>query len=173
MKKIPLLILSILTISCNIEKDSINNNKTEYLRWVGDIEYDPLKDNDGFTICNGDDKVLQYFNLGKGPIYKGEKPALLRNFENKYKPVPGKNQSGLIRIRFIVNCKGQAGRFQVLQSDLNFKETEFDKKVVSQLTEITEDIESWVILQSDNQPVDYYYYLIFKIIDGQIIEILP
>ena len=170
MKTILILVISILTISCNIKSGS---NKTEYLRWVGDIKYNPLKDNDGFTICNADDKVLQYFNLGKGPIYKDEKPALLKVFKDKYNPVRGKNQSGLIRIRFIVNCKGHAGRFRVLQSDLNFKETEFDKKIISQLTEITEEIDKWVILQRDGQPVDYYYYLIFKIIDGKITEILP
>jgi len=150
MKKTLILILSILIIGCIIEKGS--NNKAEYLRWVGDIEHDPSKDNRGFAICNGEDKVLQYFNLMDEPIYK---------------------QNGLIRIRFIVNCKGQAGRFRVLQSDLNFKETEFDKKVVSQLSEITEGIERWVILQRDSQPVDYYYYLVFKIIDGRITEILP
>jgi len=131
MKKTLILILSILIIGCIIEKGS--NNKAEYLRWVGDIEHDPSKDNRGFAICNGEDKVLQYFNLMDEPIYIGEKPALLRTFENKFRPVSSKKQNGLIRIRFIVNCKGQR----------------------------------------DSQPVDYYYYLVFKIIDGRITEILP
>lgn len=169
MTKTFILTFLILLVSCDFD----NNNKSEYLRWVGDIEYDTLKDSDEFIICNGEDKVLQYFNLGKGPVYKGEKPNILRTFKNNFKPVLNKNQNGLIRIRFIVNCKGHAGRFRVLQSDLNFNKIEFDEKIVSQLTEIIDGIEEWEILSRENKPVDYYYYQIFKLIDGQITEILP
>ena len=74
------------------------NYKKEYLRHVGDIEQDALTDNVNFRICNGDDKIKQYFNLGDGPVYTGEKSTLLRPFKTKYKPVLDKSQNGLIRI---------------------------------------------------------------------------
>jgi len=171
-KKIILIPIIIFFISCKSDKRT--NNEKEYLRHVGDIKHDSLADNTNFKICNGDDYVFQYFNLGDGPVYAGEKPSLIKTFKTKYKPVLGGNQNGLIRIRFIVNCEGHAGRFRDLQSDSNFNETEFDDKIVSQLMEITEGIEAWKILYSDdNKPVDYYYYLIFKITNGQISEILP
>jgi hypothetical protein len=67
-------------------------------------------------------KILQYFNLGKGPVYSGEKSKILNTFKSKYQPITDKNQNGLIRIRFIVNCEGKAGRFRVLQSDYNYQE---------------------------------------------------
>jgi len=166
------LIIIILFISCESTKEV--NQEKEYLRWVGDIEHNSSTDNSNFRICNGEDKVKQYFNLGEGPVYVGEKPALLRAFKTKYKPVLNKNQNGLIRIRFVVNCEGQADRFRVLQADSNYNETEFDNKIVSQLMEITKGIKEWVILYTDDdKPVDYYNYLIFKIIDGHITEILP
>lgn len=171
-KNVILVLIICFFISC--KSDKMANYQKEYLRHVGDIELDSLKDNNNFKTCNGDDKVFQYFNLGNGPVYVGEKSALLRTFQTKYKPVLNKNQNGLIRIRFIVNCEGQAGRFRVLQSDSNFNETKFDEKIVSQLTEITKGIKDWVILYNKNDnPIDYYFYLVFKIDDGKILEILP
>ncbi len=152
-----------------------NTTSTEKkpLRWVGDIEHDATIDEEEFLVCNGDSKVLQYFNLGQGPVYAGEKPSLVKAFETKYVPIKSKDQNGLIRIRFIVNCEGKAGRFRVLQSDLDYQETKFDKRITAQLLQITKDIKEWVVLYKNDKPIDYYYYLIFKIIDGQITEILP
>ncbi|WP_339610225.1 hypothetical protein [uncultured Planktosalinus sp.] len=73
----------------------------------------------------------------------------------------------------MVNCEGKAGRFRVLQSDNEYRETKFDDAIVSQLENIIKGIEKWAILYSGETPVDYYMYLIFKITDGQLIEILP
>jgi hypothetical protein len=164
------LLFSILS-SCQIEKRI--GEKQEYLRWVGDIEQNDQMDDPGFTVCKGDDQILQYFNLGQGPVYPGEKSKIINVFKTKYQPITGNNQNGLIRIRFIVNCEGKAGRFRVLQSDYNYQETKFDKKIVSQLVNITRGIENWEVLYREVVPADYYMYLIFKITNGQITEILP
>lgn len=172
MNKIPITLFSILLIiSCHTDKKTKNTN--EYPRWVGDIEQDSLKDGAAFETCNGDDKIFQYFNSGEGPKYAGEKSSILAKFDTEYKPVIGKDQNGLIRIRFVVNCKGKAGRFRILQSDFDYNEIEFDKEIVSQLLDITKNIEIWETTQIDGKTLDYYFYLIFKIKDGQIEEILP
>jgi len=170
-----LSVFIILSFVRCVEPHAVNKSEREYvyLRWIGDIEHNAILDDPNFNICTGEDEVLQYFNVGEGPVYVGEKSSLLSTFKRTYSPVIGKDQNGLIRIRFIVNCHGQAGRFRVLQGDSNYKETEFDEEIVSQLTEITKGIEAWVVLQENDQPVDYYYYLIFKLIDGRITEILP
>lgn len=164
-------LLVLLLTSCQTTKDG--SSKQEYLRWVGDIEHSDQIDEPGFEICNGDDNVLQYFNLGEGPVYEGEKSQILDVFKSKYIPVKGNDENGWIRIRFIVNCNGKAGRFRVLQSDYNYQEKEFNTKVINQLLEITREIDQWQILERAGIPVDYYMYLIFKINDGQLIEILP
>ncbi len=147
--------------------------KQKYLRWIGDIEQNDQVDELDFKVCNGDDKILQYFNLGEGPIYKGEKSRILNAFKTKYEPITGNNQNGLIRIRFIINCEGKAGRFRVLQSDYNYQQIEFDKRIVAQLLDLTKGIENWEVLYRSEIPVDYYMYLIFKISDGQLTEFLP
>ncbi|HKJ47918.1 MAG TPA: hypothetical protein VJ973_02455, partial [Christiangramia sp.] len=144
-----------------------------YLRWVGDIEQNDEIDEAEVKICNGDENILQYFNLSKGAVYKGEKSRIIDLFASDYKPVTGKNESGFIRIRFVVNCEGKPGRYRVLQSDENYQEKEFDEEIISQLLGITKSIEKWEVLDRDGFPVDYYMYLIFKIKDGRILEILP
>ncbi len=158
---------------CSCQTEKKDSEKKEYLRWVGDIEQNDKIDETEFKVCNGDANILQYFNLGKGPIYSGEKSKILNTFKTKYQPISDKNQNGLIRIRFIVNCKGNAGRFRVLQSDYDYQEKEFDNEIVSQFLNITKGIDNWVVLERDEVPVDYYMYLIFKITDGELIEILP
>lgn len=165
-----LFLFSILS-SCKSEKKV--EEKQDYLRWVGDIEQNEQIDELNFKVCNGDDKILQYFNLGKGPAYNGEKSTILKTFNSKYKASIDNNQNGLIRIRFVVNCDGKAGRFRVLQSDYNYQEIEFDKRIISQLMDITKGIENWEIQYRKEMPIDYYMYLIFKITDGQLTEILP
>ncbi|MDT0651302.1 hypothetical protein [Autumnicola edwardsiae] len=158
-------------LSCQSEKKV--DEKPDYLRWVGDIEQNDQIDESDFKICNGDDYILQYFNLGEGPVYGGEKSSLLNTFKSKYKPLSNKDQNGFIRVRFIVNCEGKTGRFRVLQSDYNYQEIEFDERIVTQLVDITKEIENWQILYRSDIPVDYYMYLIFKISEGQLTEILP
>jgi hypothetical protein len=111
--------------------------------------------------------------LGQGPVYAGEKSSILNTFKSKYETFSDSDQNGFIRLRFIVNCEGKTGRFRVLQSDENFEEIEFDKKIVNQLVAITKGIENWEIFYRKDDPIDYYMYLIFKIKDGQLTEILP
>ncbi len=170
-KAIIILFFTLFIFSCKTEKET--QNAKEYLRWVGDIKKDTLNDNPNFKVYNGDDQILQYFNLGEGPVYKGEKSTILNTFKSNFKPLTDKNQNGLIRIRFVVNGEGKADRFRVLQSDYNYQEIQFEKTIVNQLINITKGIENWKILYRDDVPIDYYTYLIFKITDGEIIEILP
>lgn len=173
LKKI-ILVLSFLVVvfsSCKTENNEADQKM--YLRWIGDIEQNIEIDNIDFEVCNGDKNIIQYFNAAQGSMYIGEKSTLLQFFNTNYKIVKGINQDGLIRIRFIVNCKGKAGRFRILQSDDNYNEIEFDERIVSQLLKITKGIKKWEILSINKTPKDYYMYLIFKINNGQITEILP
>ena len=142
------------------------------MRWVGDIEHDSQVDTTAFKLCNGDKKVLQYFNFGVGLQYNGEKKAIKDQFFDNYKPVDT-NQSGWIRIRFIVNCEGETGRFRVIGADMNYQQLDFDMRITNQLMAITKRLQDWRVLSLEQDPLDYYQYLIFKIDKGKIVEILP
>jgi hypothetical protein len=150
----------------NIPKDS------KYLSMVGDIEHDAKLDDPNFTLCN-EKNTKQYHNLNEEMQYEGEKFALDNMFNSQFKTDPAIKDSGMIRIRFIVNCKGESGRFRMISSGYDYKEKLIDKAITDQLMSITKNLKGWKILSEKGSPKDYYQYLIFKIVDGQIKEILP
>jgi hypothetical protein len=167
MKKVCILSVFLLILSCTEE-----TSKPKYLRWVGDIEQDSQKDNPDFELCHDENRVYQYFNLDQGMQYSGEKTAIIDAFNAAYTPV-SVDQSGWIRIRFIVNCKGESGRFRLLEANTNYEEFKFDSRITDQLLSITEKLDGWKVLKRNDNPQDYYQYLIFKIENGNIKEILP
>ena len=170
MHKFYLFIVVLIITGCNTENST--TSKQEYLRWVGDIEFDSALDDPIFKLCNGESNVKQYFNFSQGLQYDGEKKSINDDFKLKYKPVESED-SGLVRVRFIVNCKGKTDRFRIIGMDNNFIEKEFDALIIDQLIGITKELKGWKILPNSEQAQDYYQYLIFKIDKGNIIEILP
>ena len=168
--KFSYFIFVILTLlaSCSIERKT----SQDYLRWVGDIEHDASVDRADFELCHGDKHVRQYFNMQQGLQIEGEKEKIEQYFLAHYKPVD-LDQSGWIRIRFIVNCQGETGRFRMLESDDEYQERPFDRRISEQIMALTKSLEGWKVLKMDGDPVDYYQYLIFKIRGGEIEKIMP
>lgn len=177
MIKILFGILLLVILSCQLTGCQAKQKvdlKPEYLSFVGDIERDSILDNPNFKLCNNQKHLFQYFNTGEGFKYEGEKPELISKIKSEYKPHTSvANQTGYIRIRFIINCKGDAGIYRVLSSDANYEPMEFDKELVGQLIEVVKKLDGWQTITKNDNPLDYYMYLIFKIEKGQIIEILP
>ncbi len=166
-----MVLICIISVSCKSQSEF--KKPYTYLRHVGDIEFDNKLDDPNFTPCFSDSLIFQYFNMSTGLQYEGEKIAIDSYFEKFYKPI-NSNQTGWIRIRFIVNCKGETGRFRVLQSDEDFIETTFDKKITTQLLNLTMALNRWkTINNNEGSPIDYYQYLTFKIYKGKITKILP
>ena len=166
MKKIIIIAIVLLAGCTRSGQDS------KYLRWVGDAEFDPEMDAADFQLCGSEKWVQQYLHFGQGLQYEGEKTALRKRFKEAYLPVETA-QSGWIRIRFIVNCQGQTGRFRMIGSDLDYQEQTFDERITGQLLKITQSLDGWAVLSKNGKPRDYYQYLIFKINNGNLIDILP
>jgi hypothetical protein len=159
-------------ISCN---DIQTTEKEPYLRWVGDIPFDEDTDNPDFELCYEEQYIRQYFNFSKGVQYKGEKPAILQHFHDNYKAIDSK-QSGLLRIRFIVNCKGETDRFRLMGANENLEPMEFDSEISDQLLQLSKKMDGWLPIAEESMndmKLDYYQYLIFKIHNGELIEIMP
>ena len=167
MKKLLPLICLLIFAGCQQQQ-----NGSGYLRWIGDAVADPVLDSEEFQLCYDEKRVMQYFNFSSGLQYEGEKKALVRRFNETY-VAPQSTQSGWIRIRFIVNCQGEAGRFRLISSDENYQEQAFDSVITDQLLTITKSLDGWSSQPIDKKPKDYYQYLVFKIKNGVITEILP
>lgn len=163
--KIPILFL-LLFIGCSNDNNFQN---------VGDIPFDDSIDDPNFELCN-EKRIKQYYvrrSSDQPPGYKGEKSALEKIILNAYKyPVTSK-VDGYITIRFIVNCKGVAGRFRVEEMNLDYKAIKFEEKISTQLLDIVRKLDQWIPRKQNGKSLDFYQYLSFKISNGQIVKIHP
>jgi hypothetical protein len=169
MNKILKFLLFIPLISFAQEKSEA---KSEYPNYIGDIEFNSEIDNKDFELCNAK-HIFQYFNNSGGLEYEGEKLAIEKEFGEKYKSEITKNETGLIRINFVVNCKGKTDRFRLISMGENYEEKIFAKSITEQLMSITKNLKGWKGKKYKEKDIDYYQYLIFKIENGQLKEILP
>lgn len=139
---------------------------------VGSIVFDEKLDDPKFELCN-EGRTIQYFNDSKGFQYEGEKYTLNKIFFEQFKNTNLMGESGLIRIRFVVNCKGESGYFRLSSMDKNYLSKNFNDSIVNQLLTITKGLNNWIPKKYHSTEINYYQYLIFKIIDGNLIEIMP
>ena len=150
----------------------LKSQDSKYTKYVGDIVFDSTLDNKDFFLCN-ENNIIQYHNNSKGLEYEEEKPAINEAFKKDYKPIPDTSQNGSIRIRFVVNCKGQTDRFRMIGMDESYQSMQFNAAITDQLLKITKQLDGWIPKSDGGKEVDYYQYLIFKINYGEIIEIMP
>lgn len=140
-------------------------NVAAHAQNVGDIAFDPKTDDPKFQLCNPD-KVWQSYHLKSK---QDETSIMVRKaFATKYKynEVWAKD-SGLIRIRFIVNCNGVADRFRLLELDKNMKPAQFTNELKVHLMTIAKSIQ-WPTRRAWQQTVDYYHHISVRIADGKI-----
>jgi hypothetical protein len=138
---------------------------------VGDIDFDPALDDSAFVVC--DPKVvLQYYNTPS--YYKNHRRAIELYFRNHYRPpANAAGQNGYCTIRFIINCKGQTGRFRIYELDTHYQPYTFDKQITSRLLQLTKAIQGWEPAAYKSNTYDSYQYITFKLQKGAIACITP
>ncbi len=72
-----------------------------------------------------------------------------------------------------MNCKGETGRFEMVEMDNNFAVKPMDPKISTQILEICRELDEWIAGTESNQNVDSYKFLTFKIKNSEIVEIFP
>lgn len=162
-----LCILQLALCSCNQAQQQTQEKKYVH---VGSIEPDPSLDESTFTVC--DEKwIFEYYNFQKGFQFEGEKSALIQYFKSNYKVQA--NDTGYFTVRFVVNCKGETGRFRMEAMNFSYQPIEMREATTSQLLKLCMELKGWGIGVYQEKERDYYQYLTFKLEDGQITEILP
>jgi len=160
-------ILLVTLFSCTESKKQF-----EYFNDLGEIPFNKKLDNPNFKVCHED--ITFPFNYGGiGLVYEGEKKELVSTIRNKFNYPKTKEQNGFITIRFIINCEGKTGRFRVTEMGFDLKPKKFDKEISKQILEITKALKGWKAFERNNRTWDYQQYLVFKLMDGQLKEILP
>lgn len=138
---------------------------------VGDINFDAKIDDSSFKTCN-EDRIFQYYSVGTS--FKGERKAIRESIfkDLESSGVNFGNKSGYITFRFIVNCNGESGRYRFKQVDESFLKTTFGVSEVKKLKNAVIRLKNWNAgTLKDGTPVDSYYQINFKIIEGEIEDI--
>ncbi len=160
------------TLSFGQSDVAATNLTSLYPKMTGDIAYDSTLDKRDFHLCNPD-YIFQYFNTSGGLEYEGEKLAIEKVFAAQYKPRRAKKESGWVRIRFVVNCKGETDRFRVLCMDKDYNEKVLHRSITDQLLAVAKTLNGWKTKRYKDTEISFYQYLTFKIKQGRITEILP
>lgn len=143
----------------------------DYPANVGDIAPDAALDDTLFKVCR-ENYVPQYYSVKSG--FDGEKPAIAAWFrENFVKNRKHDREAGYITIRFMVNCRGETGRFRVQEAGPDLQPKRFPADLTGQLLRLTKALKGWQPGEYNGLKTDYYQYLTFKIAGGDIAAILP
>jgi hypothetical protein len=136
---------------------------------VGDIPFDAKRDNPKFQLCNPS-RVWQGYQL---KTKMDETPLLVaREFKTQFQTRDEwRNESGFIRVRFLVNCQGQSDRFRLLELDFDLKEKKFSETLSLHVLSIAKSIQ-WPARRANQQTVDYYHHFSIRIVDGQLADII-
>lgn len=134
--------------------------------------FQPMKkidEADVFKICYTD-PIKEYFNVGIK--YRGGFRELTKFIYENYTSGNLDGESGYVRIRFVINCEGKPGRFDVKGFDADLAPRAFNPEIVSKLLQLTQKLVDWESSSGQKQ-TDCNKFLTYKLAEGQIIEILP
>ena len=142
----------------------------EYTHNVEYIDSTKARLSKGFKVCN-ENFIAQYYNPEKATYSKtkkGLRDFILSNYENR-----GYTDSGYLNIRFVINCEGSAGRYDIHENKLDMETTPLYTDMVEHIFELTAQLKQWNPNVIRGNIWDSYMYLSYRIENGEITEILP
>lgn len=132
-----------------------------------------IDQNTDFKLCGPHQHVADYYNSSPDGRFAEGKRVMLNIILSKVDQEKLYKESGYLTFRFIVNCHGEAGWFVTEQADLEFQEKQFNQQTIDHLYEIVYNLKTWspCVIMGERQ--DAYFYLTFRLKNGEILDILP
>jgi hypothetical protein len=163
----------------------INEEEMLVVRWAGsamkEIRYQrsepPAYRPADFQLCN---PYLYIRNPRHRYYYQGtDLPngnyGIRKIVDEKYQVPENCTDSGLVRVRFVVNCAGATGQFEVLELNNDYQETQLHPAISEQLLAISRSLTDWIPGRSTstNEVIDTYYFITYRISHGEVVDIFP
>ncbi len=128
-----------------------------------------------FSLCNPYTYRFSTLNRYNFRIanYEGGLYKLKQIFDKDFNKVDIGKIDGIVKIGFMVNCRGDIGEFDILELDYDYKKIKLNDNISAQLLKILKSTGNWNPGVGRNGEVDSYKFLYFKIKDGRISEIFP
>ena len=139
---------------------------------VGYIELDETRDNPDFYLCD-ELNIMEYYQTN--PKYGEGMKSIRLYFEDYLEQISRlvDFESGLITIRFIINCKGKTDRFRVYSVDGDYKSISISKELEWLCVEIVKGMGEWNPGYDSGEYFDSYFTLSLKVRHGKVVDILP
>ena len=165
---------SFLFIAVLVIQGCIHDQEASYPKRIGDIAHDPAIDHPDFAACD-EHKILQHYATPDlwFDVYEGDKPALLEDIYHQFTPTTDSTQDGYFTVRMVINCEGKSGRYRSESMDLQYQPFAFDTTISDQILHIIRSLDGWKPQIHDTESYDYYIYITCKIINGNIVKVLP
>ena len=135
-----------------------------------------IPDRDGWAPCHDIDDIADYYNPSKDIRYPGRQYGLRKDLLPHVDLAAFAGENGYLTVRFVINCRGETGRFTTDESDLDFRPKRFPPAAVLDLARAIQRLEGWStapLRDTETDNADYYTYLTLKFEDGQLVDLLP
>jgi hypothetical protein len=160
------LIFAIFIFACNKKEKQLNLPPYP----IGYIPFSAKLDDPHFKLCH-DSFIIE--NGSSNSCYLGG----VKSINDYFKPIKkqlkyAKGESGYLTLRFIMNCQGGKDRYRVLGISNKYKAKEFSAELTNTILEAVKQMHGWQVAVFQGYKCDSYNMLTFKIIDGQINDII-
>tara|TARA_B110000879_G_C11160704_1_gene508942 strand:- start:1256 stop:1696 length:441 start_codon:yes stop_codon:yes gene_type:complete len=123
-----------------------------------------------FELCSGKKHPYYHPTLE----YHGGFYEIKKHYYSSYQTIESPNNTGIIKIRFNINCKGKTGNYVLETYSLDYKSILITKKITEQLLNLTKNLNDWTPAYDENRnSVNSHKFFAFKIVNGILIDILP
>ena len=167
LRRICIFILILTFYSCDYYLINSYKNGVSYINPNSAIEVE------AFEACYEEGILPSYFSRNKPTQFIHGKDSLRNYFFNEFHHEGYTNESGYVTVRFVVNCQGEIGRYEIHSIGPDYKKKKFPSLFTDQLLKLTSQLQDWQSLQIGDTKFDSYFHLGFKIENGTILEILP
>lgn len=162
-----LLYIFLICTFCSCDYYLINPHKNQ----VGVIEEGSFWEEDEFELCYKEKIFPGYYGRTNSGFSKSR--DTLNNYFNTHFDNNGfTNATGYITVRFIINCKGETGRYEIKEVGPDFKKTKFNKYLTEHILDLVKNLETWTAVRFQGYDYDSFYHITFKLENGELVEIL-
>ncbi|MCT4697666.1 hypothetical protein [Tenacibaculum haliotis] len=165
------LIGSLLLFGYFYINQAYDTENKPFKHYVGYIDQSKALLNDKHQLCN-DGSIYHTYSSASLKAYKGSKKQF-RDAVNTQFNTNNYTESGYLNYRFLVNCEGNPGWFEIIEMDLDLKEKSLDSKMVNELLTFTSKPKNWNVISYDDKPQNYYMYISYRIENGKVTQIIP
>ena len=178
LSKSACVLVSIFMLSCvegNAGNSNINSSKKDAFdipivhHDLSYIPFDPQLDDINFTVCdsNGIVSGRSYLKYASG------RSQLIDDIQSNYEFKQAfADFDGFVIVRFLMNCKGEYGRYRSQSLHLDFTPQEAPEGLNEHLMDVIKGLDNWTKLLTREPQTEYSKYINLKISDGQIEHVL-